>query len=176
MARLRRGACYRTVKRAYTRVSKYRRSSFVKGVPGSKIRKFEMGRTNGEFKYIIELKSRTPIQIRHNALEAARTAGNRHLEKHLGRNNYHYKIKLYPHHVIRHNPMANFAGADRFQSGMKHAFGKALGRAAQVKKDQTILFARVNENGLSTAKDALRRAGNKLPCKWRLEISELKNL
>ena len=176
MAKLRKACCYRKPKRAYTRVSKYKRQSFVKGVPGIKIVKFEMGKTNGKFSHEIELVSKSHIQIRHNAFESARLAANRYLEKNLGKDNYHFKIKVYPHQVIRHNPRANFAGADRFQDGMKHAFGKALGRAAIVKEKQGILTARVDEANINTAKIALKRAGDKLPCKYRLTVKVLKSL
>ncbi len=172
MAKLRKACCYRKPKRAYTRVSKYREKSYVKGVPGIKVVKFETGKKNGDFTHIVELKSKNHIQIRHNALESARLAANRYLEKNLGKTNYHFKIKVYPHQVMRHNPKANFAGADRFQDGMKHAFGKALGRAAIVKDGQTILYARVNEDGINVAKTALKRAGDKLPCKCYLEITQ----
>lgn len=175
MAKLRAAVCYRRPKRPHTRVSKYRELSYVKGVPGSKIVKFETGVTNGNFTHKIELISKTYLQIRHNALESARIAANRYLEKIVGKDNYHLKIKLYPHQVMRHNPKANFAGADRFQDGMAHPYGKPLGRAAIVKVGQGVLYARVNENYINAAKIALKRAGDKLPCRYKLEITKAGN-
>ncbi len=170
MARLRPGACYRTPKRPYNRVSRYRRASFVKGVPGIKIRKFDMGDTKRDFDLTVELVSKDFIQVRHNALEAFRTSANKQLEKRLGKNNYHFKIKTYPHQVMRHNPTANFAGADRFSSGMKHCFGKTLGRAAIIRKGQVVSFIRADKQFLKDVKESLRIACNRLPFKYSLRV------
>jgi len=171
MAKIRPAHCYRYAKRAFTRVSRYREESYVKGVPGSKIRKFDMGKTNGEFELMIGLKSRSNMQIRHNALEAFRANANKNLEIALGKDNYHLKLKVYPHQVMRHNPTANFAGADRFSSGMKHCWGKTLGRAAVIKKGQVFAFAKINTGSLTKAKDSLRIACHKLPCKYSFEVT-----
>ncbi len=168
MARLRPGACYRKPKRAYTRVSRYRKDSYVRGVPGLRVRKFEMGDTKREFDHVIELKSKDYLQIRHNALEAFRISVNKQLEKRLGKKNYHFKLVVYPHQVMRHRPMANFAGADRFSSGMKHAFGKPLGRSAIVKKGQTIALVRAND--IDHVKQSFKIGSQKLPCKTTIEI------
>jgi len=171
MAKLRPAACYRKPKRAYTRVSRYREISYVKGVPGMKVRKFDMGDPSGDFPWTIEIVVRDSLQIRHNALEAFRTSANRNLEKKLGRKNYHLKVKVYPHQIMRHNPTANFAGADRFSSGMKHSFGKPLGRSAIVKKGQVISFARVNaEKDVKAVKEVFKIAVQRLPCKCYIEI------
>jgi len=174
MAKLRRGACYRKPKRAYTRISRYREVSYVKGVPGMKVRKFDMGDPSAEFEYIIELKTKESLQIRHNALEAFRMSANRGLEKRIGKMNYHFKIKVYPHQIMRHNPTANFAGADRFSSGMKHCYGKPLGRAAIVKKGQVISFVRVNEKDIKSVKESFKVSVQRLPCKCTVEIKPLK--
>ncbi len=174
MAKLRPAICYRQPKRSYTRISRYREKSFVKGVPGMKIRKFDMGNTKGDYEYMVELITRDSMQIRHNALEAFRMSINRQLEKRLGKNNYHLKIKVYPHQIMRHNPTANFAGADRFSSGMKHCYGKPLGRSAIVKKGQTICYVRANNRDIKDIKASYKIAGQKLPCKYSLEIKELK--
>ena len=161
----------------YTRVSKKRQKSYIKTVPQQRIVKFTMGDRKlldkGKLPYQLTAISTEQVQIRHNALEAARIAANRFLEKHLGKTNYHLKILVFPHHVMRHNPQANFAGADRFSSGMSHAFGKTLGRAAQVSGGQDVMFARFDEKNLKKVKDALRRAGNKLPLKWELDLVKL---
>ncbi len=168
MARLRPARCYRRVKRPYTRKSRFREKSFVKGFPQPKITIFDMGNPKGEFKYKLSLISKDNLQIRHNALEAARVAANKLLSP-LGEA-YHFKIKVYPHHILRENPLATGAGADRFQQGMARAFGKPIGTAAQVKKNQEIMFVRVNEEHLERAKEALRRAGHKLPCKFTIKV------
>jgi len=174
MARLRPGKCYRTPKRPYTRVSRYREKSYVRGVPGMKVRRFDMGKTNGDYDLVVKLKTKEGLQIRHNALEAFRMSANKHFEKLIGKNNYHFKISVYPHQVMRHNPTANFAGADRFSSGMKHCFGKPLGRAAIVKKGQVISFVKIKADNLNDAKAAYKIAAQRLPCKYSLEVVNLK--
>ncbi|MBD3312036.1 50S ribosomal protein L16 [archaeon] len=170
MAKLRPGACYRKPKRPYTRVSRYRELSYVKGVPGSKVRKFDMGSPGKDFDSKVEVITKESLQIRHNALEAFRMSANSNMLKKVGRNNYHFKLKTYPHQIIRHNPTANFAGADRFSSGMKHSFGKPLGRAAVVKRGQVIGYIRVDEKDVKTAKKIFKTAVQRLPCKCSIKI------
>lgn len=166
---LRPGRCYREVKRPYTRISQKKPSkSYVKGVPGSKIIKFEAGDPKGDFPVKVVLVSEGRVQIRHNALESARTNANKYLHTKLGGENYFLKVLVYPHHVMRENPLATGAGADRLQEGMRRSFGKPTGFAAQVDKNQRIMLARVPENQEEVAKEALRRAGHKLPCSFNI--------
>lgn len=167
MARLRKFVCYRRVERANTRISKYKKHAFVKGSPPSKLSKFEMGDKTGKYDVILHLVPEMDLQIRHNALESARMSSNRVLETALGKN-YFYQIKVYPFHVLRENPLASGAGADRFSTGMSHAFGKPIGVAAQIKKGQPIFELRVNKKDIKLAKGALQRAAYKLPCKCRI--------
>jgi len=171
---LRPGRCYRKVKRPYTRISQRRpRKSYVKGVPGSKINRFETGDPKRDFPVAFTLISKDDVQIRHNALESARTNANKYLMNTLGRDEYFLKILVYPHHVMRENPMATGAGADRLQEGMRRSFGKPVGFAAQVKSGQRVITIKVPEGKGDVAKEALRRAKFKLPC--RAKIEELNN-
>lgn len=174
MAKLRPAACYRNPKRSYTRVSRYREVSYVKGVPGIRVRKFDMGDASKEYESIITVKTKEALQIRHNALEAFRVSANNNLVKKVGKNNFHLKLMIYPHQIIRHNPTANFAGADRFSSGMKHCYGKPLGRAAIVKKGQMISFIKVDKKDVEKAKAAYKIAVQRLPCKCSIEIETIK--
>ena len=168
MARLRPGRCYRRLERPYTRVSRKREKSFIKTSPHSKVVHYNMGK-KGDYSYVLKLVSKSDVQIRHNAIEAARIAVNKVLESKLS-GNYYFWIKIYPHHIIRENPLATGAGADRFQTGMKHAFGKPKGRAAQVKKGKNIMEVYVNKDGLDVARMALKRGANKLPGKKTIII------
>lgn len=170
MARLRPAHCYRKAKRPYTRVSKYKKKSFVTGVPGIKVVKFVLGNKTGEYDTKVYLVSDKRIQIRHNALESARLAANRFLEKDVGRLNYTFRILVYPHHVIREHPIAGGAGADRYSSGMAHSFGKAISRAAQVKPGQKVLLVITDKANVPKAKIALKRANSKLPIKGRIIV------
>lgn len=170
MAGLRKAKCYRKVVRAYTRKSKYKSKSFVKGVPNSKIVKYDQGNLKKEFEGHVCLFTKEKIQIRHNALEAARVVINRHLSRNMG-NNYHLKLRVYPHHVLRENKMLTGAGADRMQSGMSHSFGKPIGTAAQLKKNQKIFSVYIDKKDVEAAKAALEKAFHRLPCKCGVEIN-----
>ncbi len=158
---------YREVKgQAYTR------KKYIRGSPVSKIVKFTMGNPSGSYKYQVRLVAETQVQIRHNALEAARIASNRILSEKLG-NNYHLKILPYPHVVLRENKMIFGAHADRLQDGMRNAFGKAVGLAARVKIGQSLIVANVNEDGLKLATLALKRGSAKFPTPCRVVIKKL---
>ena len=110
------------------------------------------------------LKSKDSLQIRHNAIESARLSANRLLEKNLGKQGFCLRIRIYPHHILRENPLASGAGADRMSTGMKKSFGKPIGIAAQVHKGQVLFEASVDKEHFETAKMALKRASYKLPC------------
>ena len=135
-----------------------------------------MGNKNAKFPVSISLTAVEACQIRHNALEAARVAANRYLTNNLGRANYHLKIRVHPHHVLRENKMMTFAGADRLQDGMRKAFGKAVGTAARVRPGQSLITVHLNPDGghIDIAREALRRAKYKFstPCKIIIEKGE----
>ncbi len=172
---LRPAKCYRKPHRPYTRISyKNPKKCYVKGVPRHKIAQFEMG-VKKEYPVALYLVSERNVQIRHNALEAARVAVVKTLEKRLGKNaQYFIKLRVYPHHVLRENALATGAGADRFQQGMRKSFGKPIGTAAIVDKGQKILEVRIDKEHLPIGKDALRVANTKLPTPCRIVVEELK--
>ena len=158
---------YRKVKgQAYTR------KKYIRGSPPPKITKFTMGDTKSGFEYQAFLISQKEVQIRHNALEAARVATNRILSEKLGES-YLLRVLPYPHAVLRENKMIFGAHADRLQDGMRRAFGKPIGTAARVKSDQPVLVVNVNENGLEVAKEALKRGSAKLPVPCRISIEKI---
>ncbi len=174
---LRPGRCYRWDSPAYTRVSNNPQDSFITGIPGLKVVHYNMGNPKGDFDIEISVVTKEKIQIRHNALEAARMAINRSLEKSLGKGNYYFRIRVYPHHVMRENVMATGAGADRIQSGMRNAFGKPVGRAARLKKGKTVFSVYTNndEKSINNVKDALKKGISKLPGYMEINIREIKN-
>ncbi|MBW2979817.1 50S ribosomal protein L16 [Candidatus Woesearchaeota archaeon] len=174
MPRIRKGCSYHKLERPYTRISKFRQKSFIRANPALRVVRFNMGNDKKKYKYTLSLRSNRDIQIRDNALESARQTSNRVLEKVLGAAGYFMKVKLYPHHVLRENPLAAGAGADRFSTGMQKAFGKPLGSAARVKKGQVLFELRVNKASLELARKALTRAAKKLPCSCLIEIKENK--
>ena len=172
MAKMIRASAWRRLERPYTRKSKYRSKAFIRSVPTNKVVKFEMGLLSKPLPLIVTLNSAVDIQIRHNALESARKSANRLLETKLGRNGYKLKIRVYPHHVLRNNPLASGAGADRMSTGMKMSFGKAVGIAARVYKNQTIMEVHCNEKDLALAKLALTRARHKFPAGGSLSVEK----
>jgi large subunit ribosomal protein L10e len=170
MAKLRKGVSYRTWKRPYTRKSKYRKKNFVRASPHNLIVRYEMGELKKKFDYRIDINSMSDLQIRHNSLEAARKSSNRVLEKRTGKVGFKLKLRVYPHHILRENPLASGAGADRMSTGMAHSFGKPIGLAAQIRKGQTIFEIHVDKNNLAGAKEAAGRIISKIPCKCQLAI------
>ena len=171
MARLRKFAAYRRLDRPYTRVSKYKKKSYVKALPRHIIVRFNMGNLTKKFQYTLDLKSKGDLNIRHNALESARQSSNRLLEKVLGKE-YRLQMVVYPHHILRENPLAAGAGADRFSTGMSHSFGKPHTVAARIKKGQTIFKLSVDKGKIVTARDALKRIQHKLPCGCLVEVTD----
>lgn len=149
----------------------YTRKKYMKGFPPPRITKFTMGDTAKKFEYKALLIAQKQVQVRHNALEAARVAANRVLSGKLG-DDYLLRIMPYPHVVLRENKMIFGAHADRLQDGMRKAFGKSIGTAARVKANQPVIMANVNENGIEAAKEALKRGGAKLPTSCRIIIEK----
>jgi large subunit ribosomal protein L10e len=160
----------------YRNISKkaYTRREYMGGVPGSKIVQFEMGNLSQEFPLEVDLLVDEACQIRHSALEAARITANRRLMKEVGRSNFHFKVRIFPHHVLRENKQATGAGADRVSEGMRLAFGKAVGTAARVEPNQKIMTVYSSPQYLEKIKDALRHSGHKLPTPSHLKVSTIK--
>ena len=173
MAKTRKFCSYRKLEsRPYTRISKYREKSYIKASPQNSIVRFNMGSATKAFDYTIELKSKIDCQIRHNALEAARQTSNRILENNLGKKGFFMRIKTYPFHIMRENPLAAGAGADRMSTGMSHAFGNPIGTAARIRKGQTVIEVKVNKSKLDLGKLAIKRAGRKLPCAVQIVVTQ----
>jgi large subunit ribosomal protein L10e len=154
----------------------YSRMEYVKGVPGVRVTFFDMGNPKGDFPVEMSLVAQETGQIRHNALEAARIAANRVLETKAGHDNYHLKLRVYPHQVLRENPMAVGAGADRISDGMRLSFGRPIGTAARVNANQKLITVRVTKEFGALAKESLRRAMGKISVPSRLIVEKGENL
>ena len=164
MAKLRKFKAYQKLERPYTRISKYTKKNYVRGgFPHMKVIKFDMGDPRKEYDTVIKLNSTRSMNFRHNALGSARMTSNRLLEKTLGKE-YHLRIKVYPFHVLRENPLASGAGADRMSTGMKKSYGKSISCAARVREGQTVIELRVNKENIKVGKEALTRASKKFHC------------
>lgn len=170
MAKPRKGVAYRRLERPYTRFSKFSNKSFVRARPVSRVVRYDMGTEGKHFEYSLFLAAKASLQIRDIAIESARQTSNRMLEKKLTKTDYKMKLLLYPHHVLRENPLAAGAGADRMSTGMAHSFGKPIGIAAQVKQGKDLMRIDVNLPHLEIARLALKRAQYKLPCACSIKV------
>ncbi len=148
----------------------YTRREYMGGVPGLRILQFHSGNKNTEFPVSLHLVPEERGQIRHTALEALRITGVRYMDKKAGRDNYHLHVRVYPHHVLRQNKQASGAGADRVSMGMRLAFGKAIGTAARVSANQPILTIHTVARAIPFAKEALRKASNKIASPCHIDI------
>ena len=150
----------------------YTRKDYIRKIPGSRIVQYDMGNLSAEFPLTVSLAVKKPTELSHNALEAARIASNRYMQRRSGRLGYHLKIRVYPHHIVRENPMATGAGADRVQDGMRKAFGKAVSSVAIVNAGQKIVTIDTNKRNFKDAKEALRRAAMKFPVPCRIVVDK----
>ena len=169
---LRPGHCYTKLERAYTRKSKYKKKGYIKTIPPTKIAKYDMGDLKKDFQCKVDLIAKQDIQIRHNALESSRQMIIRYLEA-LNKP-YYAKLRVYPHHALRENKMLTGAGADRMQTGMQQAFGRVIGCAARVKKEQPLFTIYVDKADIEQASAALKKAIPRLPCKCVVVVSDVK--
>ncbi len=159
------GSMYR-----YVRGQVSTRREYMGGIPASRITQFVVGNKQAKFPIKLSLVANEQCQIRHNALESARITVNRTMEKKVGTTNFRLHILLYPHVVLRENKQATGAGADRVSQGMRAAYGKVVSTAARVKENQTIMTIETTEPFISEAKEALRKAGMKIPSPCTVNI------
>ena len=156
---------YRSIKQhAYTR------KEYMGGVPNTRITQFDMGNKSTKFQLSLSLTADETCQIRHIALEAARITAIRTLEKYVGKSNFHFRIHVYPHFVLRENKQATGAGADRISQGMSQSFGRAVGTAARVYTHQVIMTVETSPQFMYYSKQALRKAGMKLPTHCTIKL------
>lgn len=142
----------------------YTRREYVNGVPGVRITNFVMGNKKSDFPFEVSLQIDEEVQIRQGALESGRVAATGFMNKNVGEKNYKMKLNVYPFEILRENPMATGRKADRYGNGMSRPFGRPIGLAARLSKDQKLITAWVNEENIKEAKEAFRRTRMKLPC------------
>ena len=153
--------CYRFCKN-----KPYPKSRFNRGVPDPKIQIYDCGSkgTPAEnFPCCVHLVSWEREQLSSEALEAARIAANKYMITQSGKESFHLRIRVHPWHVLRINKMLSCAGADRIQTGMRHAYGKAHGKCARVDIGHILMSIRCKPQHLEKAKTALKRARFKFP-------------
>jgi large subunit ribosomal protein L10e len=136
------------------------------------VARFTTGKSKPDYDYLFILISEGKVQIRSNALEAARVAASKKVTL-IGEENFFLKVVTYPHVVLRENKMIATAGADRLQEGMRKAFGKPIGVAARVDIGDTVLELSLKAENFEKGKEAMKAASTKLPMKTHLEIVKL---
>ncbi|MBM3229889.1 50S ribosomal protein L16 [Candidatus Parvarchaeota archaeon] len=165
--------CRDTNKTAWSRFSKKKpRKSFVKALPHLSLNVYNMGVISGNYDSQYDLVTTIGIQLRDNALEAGRQAANKYLEKVL-LNGYSFKVRVYPHNVIRENRMIAGAGADRLQKGMRQAFGRPTSRAARMMANQPVFTIKTSQANRHHVMEAYRRARIKLGSTFSIAESKL---
>lgn len=107
-------------------------------------------------------------QLSSEALEAARVAANKTMTKLSSKDAFHLRIRVHPFHVNRINKMLSCAGADRLQTGMRHAYGKPQGVVARVKIGQVLMSIRTKDTHRAAAIESLRRAKFKFPGRQKI--------
>lgn len=150
----------------------YTRREYMGGVPASRVSQYEMGNLREDFPVVLTLRVKNRVQIRHTSIEAGRIAANKVLNGQVGVANYHMTVRAYPHVVLRENKLATGAGADRVSSGMRQGFGKTVGTAARLERNQAILTVRVPAEKAVIAKDALWRASMKFPSPCYIDVEK----
>ena len=171
---LRPARVYRKLERPYTRVAvKVPEKNYIGANPPVRIRRFVQGELLPEFDTVYYLVAEDALQVRDNAIEAARMAIVRYLEKKIGKN-FWMRVRAYPHHILRENRQLTGAGADRLQKGMRRAFGRPIGRAAQVYPGKVMFEIVTFRKYEPFIREAFRRASMKMPGHYKIVIEERK--
>jgi len=161
--------CYR-----YQKNKPYPKSRFNRGVPDPKLRFYDGGRKKSywdRFPNTIHLVSKEKEQISSESLEAGRIAANKYMVTRAGKEGFHIRIRVHPWHVIRINKMLSCAGADRLQTGMRHAFGKGYCKCARVNIGTILISIRTSPEHVPTAQEALRRSKFKFAGRQMIFVS-----
>lgn len=161
--------CYR-----YIGGKAWPKSRYNRGVPDPKLKIYDIGNKRAawdQFPLCVHLVSDEREQLTSEALEAARIACNKYMVKSCGKDNFHMRVRVHPWHVVRINKMLSCAGADRLQSGMRRAFGKAYGKVCRIKIGQILVSIRTHEANLPRVLEALRRTKMKFPGRQKIFIS-----
>lgn len=161
--------CYR-----YCKDKPYIKSRFCRGVPDPKIQIYDLGNKKApvdEYPLCVHLVSGEYEQVSSEALEAGRIVVNKYMSKYVGNKSFHMRVRVHPYHVLRINKMLTCAGADRLQTGMRHAFGKPCGTVARVRIGQILYSVRAPHSSKAHVLESLRRAKYKFPGRQNICIS-----
>jgi large subunit ribosomal protein L10e len=148
----------------------YTRREYMGGVPTCRVTQFDTGNLRTQFPWSLSLGAEEAAQVRDIALEAARVKAVRILER-SAPNEFHLKVRKFPHQILREHKMATGAGADRISDGMRRAFGKPVGHAVRAAIGTELLTVYTTESHVELAKEALKKASHKLPVPTRVKVT-----
>ncbi len=158
---------------AWSRYSvKKPKKNYVKALPHTSLLIYRMGIEKGNYDMHLTLNADQYVQLRSNALEAARLTANKYLESKIP-GQYFFRIITIPHQVIREKKRATGAGADRLSQGMSMSFGKPVSVAARLRNGQAVLEVMTTSGSRVIAKEALRRASSKLSGTYTIVTKQL---
>jgi len=172
MAKIRSAKTCRTANsQAWARYSRRKpKKNYIKALPHTSLLVFKMGKENPEYDTKLLLVPEHDVQLRSNALEAARQVANKYLEANI-LDNYFFRVLVFPHNVIREHKMASGAGADRISKGMSLAFGTPVSVAARLKKGQPIFMLEGKSSNKNHLLEAFRRASRKLSGVYKIKAA-----
>ncbi|MCL5238859.1 MAG: 50S ribosomal protein L16 [Candidatus Marsarchaeota archaeon] len=148
------------------------KKNYIKALPRTSLLVFNMGVNKPGYGLGITLKARQNVQLRSNAINSARLAANMYLEREIP-GEYYLRIVPFPHNVVREKKFATGAGADRVSQGMTLSFGKPAAVAARVFEGQTVFELKTHPGNKDVAREALRRASDKLSGTYSINLSDL---
>lgn len=149
----------------------YTREEYIDRAPSAGLTFFERGDQDEDFSFHFSLVAEEKGQIRTRALRSARVSTTQFLEK-SNVKSFFLKLLVYPHQILRKNPIVMGAGADRVSSGMRKSFGRPTERAARVNSGKRIMLVRVKEESYKQGREALRRAKMKLPIPAKISLDK----
>ena len=165
----------RLKKKPWCRIAKRPEHNYVRAAPPVYTRQFVDGNTKGDFDTEICLISKQDCQIRDRCLESIRILAKQRLEKAVSRSGYKMVIWPYPHHVLREHKTPGVASkAERLSKGMRHAFGRPIGRAARVHKGDKVVSVFTSEKNIETVKTIFKSVIPRLPGNYHIEITKIK--
>jgi len=148
----------------------YCRTEYIRSVPHSRITRDNIGKLRPNYNLRLSAHVDRDVQIRDSCLEACRVTLNRHLVRDVGKDAFFARFRKMPYQILRENKMATGAGADRLSSGMRHAFGKTVGRACRYRKGEKLLDVLIEHKHSDATYRVLKGLASKLSCGITIQI------
>jgi len=144
------------------------RGQYIRRRPDSAIVKFSMGERSGAYTHVLSLFPKNRIQVRGSAIEAARVSLAKDLEELIPKL-YFVNIRVQAHIYLRKRQQMFGPQADRL--GQSKEYGSVTDKVVLLSPEKPIFDVYTAESNIAIVKDALKSAGKKLPCTYRLETT-----